>query len=417
MELKSYLQERNRDIYERDEFDSFLDKIRFSFDIPFIHVAGTNGKGSTCKYIYEILKDAGYKVGLFMSPCYNDPCQLIEVDGKLINENDFLNIINDNKKLIEKYDLSGFEIETFVAYTYFKKEKCDICVIECGMGGEIDATNIATPILSIITSISLEHTNALGKTVGEIALHKAGIIKREVPVLIPFDLRDDALNVIANVAKENNSPIYQSENYSFEKYADFGYTFSTRQYENLRINTPARYSLRDACFALSAVSIIKDKFPVNEENIRHGLNNMYLSGRMNVIDKNPLVIIDGGHNPEAIHQLVNEVECIQRGNVHIVFACFKDKNINIMLPELSILSKDLILTSFDHLRAREEGDYFLYLEEYKFNEDHQALIQDLLDNNPNDTVLICGSLAFAYLVKDEFDKGEYVFKDFKPDTI
>ena len=379
MNLKEYLNGRNRDTYERDEFDSFLEKIHFSFDIPFIHVAGTNGKGSTSSYLASILKENGYKVGLFISPYYQDPCELISVNNQKIDSLTFESFINENKKLIEKYNLSEFEIETFVAYSYFKKEKCDICVIECGLGGEMDATNIATPILSIITSISLEHTSQLGRTLGEIATHKAGIIKEDVPILIPYDLRDDALNVIAEVAKENNSPIYQSEQYSFEKLFEYGYTFSTRKLKDLRINFPAKYSCKDACFALSALEIIKNQFPVSEEAIRNGLNNMSLKGRMRIISDKPLIIIDGAHNVEAIHQLVDDVNNIAKNDIHIVFACFKDKNINVMLPELSILSNDVTLTTLDHLRARKEEDYFMYLEEYKFVENHHEAIQYLLD--------------------------------------
>ena len=184
MDINEMLQSFSRNDYQRDNFDAFLHKIGFSFALPAIHITGTNGKGTTTNYIAVIYQYSGYKVGKFTSPALFKINEMITVNNIPINDDDFIRIFNANLKDFQKFDLSAFEIETFIALTYFKEQQCDICVIECGMGGEVDATNVFVPILSIITSISLEHTAFLGHTISEIAEQKCGIIKDKVPLLI-----------------------------------------------------------------------------------------------------------------------------------------------------------------------------------------------------------------------------------------
>ena len=407
MDFKEYLKARKRDTYQRDEFDRFLKKNRFSYHIPSIHVAGSNGKGSTCTYLSYIYEKEGYKVGLFTSPYDKSPLEMIKINNQPIEESVFEKYLKEYQKEFEKNDLSGFEIETFIAFKYFEDMKCDITIIECGMGGEYDATNIFTPILSIITSISLEHTSSLGRTISEIALHKAGIIKKEVPILIDRDLPEEALTVISDTSLELDAPIKTIELYHFEKLNEDGYTFTYGLMDNLAIKTKAKYSIKDASFALEAVRLLQDKFPVKEESIRKGLIDMRIKGRFEIKRKQPLIIIDGGHNPEGINVLSKEVENLVNGPLSIVFACFNDKNIELMLTTLGVLSSDITLTTFDNPKARTHEEFFLYLDEYKFNEDHQAAIKDIMLNKPENNILICGSLAFAYLVSDEFEEGVY----------
>ena len=408
MNVKEYLLSRKRDTYQRDEFDLFLKKTHFNYAIPSIHVAGSNGKGSTSTYLSYIYSSQGYKVGLYTSPYNVSPSEMMKINNQPIDEVKLEKYLVDNKKDFEKYGLSEFEIETFIALKYFSDEKCDITIIECGMGGEFDATNIFTPLLSIITSISLEHTSSLGRTLSEIALHKAGIIKREKPVLIDPELEEEALNVITNAAKEMDSPIKTVERFHFEKLEEDGYSFTYAKMENLKISTKAKYSIKDACFALEAIKILNDRYPVSEESIRKGLKDMRIKARFEIKRNNPFIIIDGGHNPEGINVLSKEVETLcQEGPLSIVFACFNDKNIESMLTTLGVLSRDITLTTFDHIRARTREEFFLYLDEYNFIEDHHQAIQEIIKNKPENHILICGSLAFAYLISDEFERGEY----------
>ncbi len=395
--------------YDRDNFDNFLKKRKFSFHIPSVHIAGTNGKGSTANYLKNIYQTAGYKVGLFTSPYFKSPCECITVNNEPISEEEFDKYYLDNKKDFSKFDLSEFEIETYIAFTYFIDKGCNFAIIECGMGGEYDATNIFTPVLSIITSISLEHTSYLGRSASEIALHKAGIIKDKVPVLIHNHLSDEVLNVIAGVAKDNRTKVTQVDNYHFEKLSEDGYEFMYGGLSNLKIKTPALYAVHDACFAIEATKILKDEYPVSEESIRSGLLLEGLPGRFSIKMHNPLVIVDGAHNPEGVQSLVNDVSKVAgEKSVHVAFACFRDKNLESMLSGLNFLTPSITLTTFDHPRARTEDEYFIYLGEYQFKDNHQELIQSLIDEHPDDIILITGSLAFAYLVNDEFNRGIYV---------
>ena len=408
MTNKEYLISKKRDSYQRDDFDLFLRKIHFSYNVPSIHVAGSNGKGSTSTYLSYIYHEDGYKVGLYTSPYNNSPVEMMKINNIPISEERLTKYIAEYKKEFEKYHLSEFEIETFIAFKYFQDEKCDIAIIECGMGGEYDATNIFVPLLSVITSISLEHTSSLGRSISEIALHKAGIIKKERPILIDPELNEEALDVITNTAKDMDSPIKTVERYHFEKIIDEGYSFTYSGMNDLVIHTKAKYSIKDACFALEAIKTLQDKYPVKEESIRQGLKKMRIKGRFEIFKENPFIIVDGAHNPEGVNVLSKEVEnIIKNGDISIVFACFNDKNIESMLTVLGTLSTDITLTTFDHPRARKEEEYFLYLNEYRFVNDHKAAIKELLSNKPENNILICGSLAFAYLISDEFERGEY----------
>lgn len=400
-EINSYA----RNDYQRDNFDAFLRKVDFQYNIPSIHVAGTNGKGSTCNYINNIYISSGRKVGLFISPCYTSIVDMIRVNNNFISIDFIEAIFKEYKKLFDKFDLSSFEIITFIAFKYFIDQKVDLAVIECGMGGELDATNIFKPILSVITNISSEHTNFLGVSISEIALHKAGIIKNETPLLIG-EIEGDALDVIINKIKETKSKIYKVDHYHSLNLTNEGYSFTYRPFNEVKIPSKSLTSVLDACLALEAINILNNEFPVDTNSIKEGLNKPTLDSRFNIIEGKPTIVIDGAHNPDSIIKLRKDMELVfPNKTIHTVFASFKDKNITVMLPEISLLG-ELILTSFSHVRAREENDYFLYLEDYKFNSDHKALIKSLKETYPDDVILITGSLAFANLVKKEITNCE-----------
>ncbi len=393
-----------RDDYQRDNFDAFLRKINFTYHIPSIHVTGTNGKGSVCNYINNVYVSSGRKVGLFISPASKSLCDMIKINNQDIPLERVESIFKEYQKLFDKFDLSSFEITTFIAFKYFIEEDVELAVIECGMGGEVDATNIFTPILSIITSVSVEHTSFLGVSVSEIALHKAGIIKNEVPVLIG-EIEGDALDVIVDKCKSTRSKIYKVDHYHNQLIKEDGCYFAYRPFGDLNIKSKALSSVLDASIALEAVNILSSEYPVTNEQVKEGLLKAYLPARFEIHEGAPTIVIDGAHNPEAIKKLVKDMELVVDKPVHIVFACFRDKNINSMLPEISLLG-ELFLTTFDHVRARVEEDYFLYLEEYKFYDDHIALIKSLKEQYPDDVILVTGSLAFANLVSQELLDGK-----------
>ena len=394
--------------YQRDNFDAFLKAIRFSYDVLSIHIAGTNGKGSTATYLANAYIANNYKVGLFKSPFLFEVNEMITINNQAISDDDFISIFNRYKKEINKYNLSAFEIQTLVAFTYFKEQHCDIAVIECGMGGELDATNIFTPVLSIVTTISLEHTDYLGHSISEVAFHKAGIIKESIPVLVG-DLPEDAMVVISNAAKDCNSKLCYLGHFVNEEYSKDGYSFDYGEFLNTHILSKARYSINDAVLALEAVKVLQNRFVYDVEKVKEGLANVYMPCRMDIVKDNPLVIIDGAHNPEGVNKLCDGSSLhrvIGSRHLHVVFACFRDKNLGNMLARLGEITDDLTITTFDNPRARTEDEYFLFAGDYPFVENAKELIQNKINEYPEDAILITGSLAFAAYVKKLFLDGE-----------
>ena len=401
MDILESLKQFTRSDYQRDNFDAFLKKEKFSFNIPSIHIAGTNGKGSTTYYLSSILQKAGYKVGTFISPYFYKVNEMMKINGEDISDDKLTSLYQDYEKLFKKYDLSPFEIEAFIALKYFSEQGCDVCVIECGMGGEYDATNIFEPILSIITTIALEHTDVLGRTLSEIAAHKGGIIYENVPVLLG-NIPEEALNTIAEIANEKESPINRIGEIASFEFLDKGIRFNYDIYKDLEIASDAYYSITDATLAVEATKALSGSFNISLDAIKAGLKNVVIPVRMETVLEHPRVIVDGAHNVEGINALVDSYNRKFAGvNTHIVFACFRDKNITIMLPRIGLAGSEVILTTFDHPRARTYDDYFLFAADYRFEEDHLALIKSLMEQYPEDNILVTGSLAFASLVKKE----------------
>ena len=399
VDLKTYFEKVGHGEYQRENFDAFLSKVNFAYNVPSIHIAGSNGKGSTANYLANIYRAQGHKVGLFTSPYLETVNEMININGQNITDEEMIQLIEDNSKLIEKYCLSPFEIQTYIALEYFQRNKCDIAIIECGMGGEIDATNIFTPIASVITSISLEHTAFLGRSICEIAYQKAGIIKKEVPVITGI-LEDEAINTIVEVSKENNCQLSVAVEPAKVVYENKGFNFAYGTLSDLRINSAATYSLKDACIALEVVNKLNGSFPVSEQSIKTGLAATYMPVRMEIVKESPLLIIDGSHNPEGISNMVKSLHNVaQIRPIHVLFACFRDKNIERMLAYLGEYSKDIVLTTFPHDRARTEEEYFLYMEDYSFKENALDALNEMLTSYPDDCILITGSLAFAAYIK------------------
>lgn len=396
----NYFDQVGHSEYQRENFDAFLRKVGFQYNIPSIHIAGSNGKGSTAYYLANIYRARGLKVGLFISPALIKINEMICINGQDISDDQLTKFIFQNDKLFKKYSLSPFEMQTYIAMTYFQQQQCDIAIIECGMGGEIDATNIFTPIASVITSISLEHTAYLGRSVSEIALHKAGIIKEEVPVITGV-LSDEALTTIVDVAKSKNSKVVVSVEPANVVYNNRGYNFTYLNYVNLRINTPAYYSMKDACIALEVVIKLMDNFPVSEQEIHQGLENTHAPARMEIIRNQPLIIVDGSHNPEGVFNMTKSLlQVAEDRPIHVLFACFRDKNVERMLAYLGEFTRDIVLTTFPHDRARKEDEYNLYLEDFAYQENALSSLQEMIEQYPEDCILVTGSLAFAAYIKN-----------------
>ena len=321
---------------------------------------------------------------------------MVQVDGNQISENEYLELFNEFQKDFEKYGLTSFEMETIIALTYFQRKGIDLAIIEVGMGGYIDATNIINPLLSIITSVSLEHTQYLGRSISEIAESKAGIIKENGLALVG-KLDENAMFAIREHVKDYDAELYVVDDYHNERHEGNNLLFDYYGFKNLEISTPCEYQLKNASIAVEATKLLQEKLPVSEESIREGLKDKFLNCRFEFINEH--ILIDGAHNVEAINNLVETLNKVNTKPVHIVFAVFKDKNVEQMLVNLGAVSNDITLTTFNHKRARKEEDFFLYMGDYSFEEDYKKVIKDKLEQFPDDLILVTGSLAFAGVVR------------------
>ena len=285
-----------------------------------IHIAGTNGKGSTAHMLKSILMESGLKIGLYSSPHLKDLRERIKINGKIISKKDVVSFVKENKKKFEKIDLSFFEFMVALSFDYFAKKKVDIAIIETGLGGRLDSTNIITPILSIITNISIDHTNLLGNTIEKIALEKAGIIKKNIPVVIG---KKDKTKVIFNrIAKEKKSLITYS---------------NKKEYES---DLKGKYQAENINTAVTAISVLQkiSSFKINSKDITNGLlntvKNTGILGRWQILKNRPLIICDIGHNVDGIKNVVQQIKSIKYRKLHFVFGTVNDKEILKILVQL-----------------------------------------------------------------------------------
>lgn len=278
-----------------------------------IHVAGTNGKGSFCAMLSSVLTQAGYKTGSFNTPALTGITDYFRIDGKEISEDKFAEIMTEIIPLCESMNEkpTEFEIISAAAYLLFYREKCDIAIIECCMGGDTDATNtIEKPILSVITNVQKDHTAFLGDTLPEIASHKAGVIKSSCPVFYGGETDCEAYDVIESRAEKLNSPLYLQD---FSDISDIKYSVDgiSLEYKGTEIHTglSGAYQVSNISNVLNCISILnKCGLDISDDNIRQGLENTKWHGRFEILSHNPLVIFDGAHNPDGISQAVNTIE-------------------------------------------------------------------------------------------------------------
>ncbi len=393
-EIQSFLFTHEAGRYEREGFDKAVSKSKLNLSCPVIHITGSNGKGSTAHFLQNIYLEAGYHVATFIKPCLSSINEMFLFDGKEIADEDIERIYSSYEKLFDKYDLSPFEREVFIGFTYFNEKRADLAIIECGMGGLLDATNLSSlpTILSIITSISLEHTSYLGTTLSQIALNKAGIIKEGVPVLLG-KMEEEVRTIMFDLARRKDASVFEVDSYHFPELNEKGWVFDYRPFKRLQIEGDASYQMENASLAIEATKILETSFPVNEEALRKGLSLPLLPGRG---ERKGNLYFDGAHNPDAIVHLMKSLPSIAKGkDVHVLFASFRDKNIAAELPTLANHVSDITLTSFPHPRARTEEDYFLYIEDHPFIEDPMEALEKLTNEHPDDLILICGSLHFV----------------------
>ena len=290
--------------------------------IKCIHVGGTNGKGSTSHMLASILQEAGYKVGLYTSPHLKDFRERIKINGKDISEEFVTDFINEHKTFFESNDMSFFEMTVGLAFDYFAKEKVDIAVIEVGMGGRLDATNIITPLVSVITNIGLDHTQFLGNTLEAVAFEKAGIIKPNIPVIIG-EYTPETKPVFLAKAKECNSEIYFASDLVSETYPS---------------DLIGDYQIHNKKTVLQTIKILnsQNEFKITPENTKSGLLNVVkntgLQGRWQQLNEFPKVICDTAHNKNGLEIVLKQIQKEDFDALHIVLGVVNDKDLDEILP-------------------------------------------------------------------------------------
>ena len=329
------------------EIINYLDNPQESFKS--IHIAGTNGKGSTSHSLASVFQEAGYKTGLYTSPHLRDFRERIRINGEMISENEVVDFIEKHKSKLEELELSFFEMTVAMAFDYFRKEKVDIAIIEVGMGGRLDSTNVINPELCVITNISLDHVKFLGEDEAHIAVEKAGIIKKETPVVIG-ETQESCKNVFINTAKEKNSPIFfadqimdcrKEDTYSIE-YQKFDIYKNNEQYlKDIKYPLLGNYQKKNLATVICALDILKESFNINDKHIANGLYNVVtntgLLGRWQVINRNPLAIADTGHNVAGINEVNRQLAETKYNKLHFVLSVVNDKDIDGILQ---LLPKD-----------------------------------------------------------------------------
>lgn len=289
-----------------------------------IHIAGTNGKGSVAHMLASILQAAGYKTGLYTSPHLKDFRERIKINGKMISQSVVIDFVETHKAAFEKIQLSFFEWTVGLAFSYFSQEQVDIAIVEVGMGGRLDSTNVVEPELSIITNISKDHTQYLGDTIEKIAIEKAGIIKKNIPVLIG-ETQAETTTVFLEMVRKQHSLICWAD----QEIKSTGFTTDLKGlYQQKNIKT-----------VIQAVKMLKNKgWQINDKQLRNGLNNVVkntgLQGRWQVLNNKPLTICDTGHNIGGITYVVQALQALNAPNYHIVFGTVNDKAIDEILSRL-----------------------------------------------------------------------------------
>ena len=367
--------------------------------LDIIHVAGSNGKGSTIAYLKSIYQEAGYKVGVYTSPHLIEFNERIDINGKKITREELRDLVEllqpvvDNISKIYLGKPSFFEIVTTLAFLFFYQQQVDILLLEVGLGGRLDATNVIdSPLISVITSISLEHTSILGNTVQEIAKEKSGIIKSGVPVAVGVkDIK--ALKVIETIAEEKGSEFINTFGYYDYKIKDSsleGQVFSLicqqgkhkvglvkglddyegkypenismedhlQTNEEFKISMLGEYQIRNAILAMTIVKQLNYKFKIKKNILKNGLIKAFIPGRMEIIRREPLLIVDGAHNTDGINMFVSFIQKLRektisnKGKLYIVLAVLDDKDLESILREISKLDNiELVISENENERA------------------------------------------------------------------
>ncbi|MBQ5892136.1 MAG: bifunctional folylpolyglutamate synthase/dihydrofolate synthase [Bacteroidales bacterium] len=373
-----------------------------------IHVAGTNGKGSSSHLIASILREKGLKVGLHTSPHLKDFRERIKIDNKMCDEEFVINFVENNKELIKRIKPSFFETAVAMAFTYFAQENVDIAIIEVGMGGRLDSTNVINPLACLITNISFDHTQFLGNSLEAIAQEKAGIIKQNTPVVIS-QTQKETQNVFSAKANEKNSPICFADSYLSCENVNHSqgllkmdiYKNGVERIKNLQSSLSGYYQQKNILGVVALIDTLNQyhNFNISDEEIKQGIENLSsnfpIAGRWQTLCNKPLTICDTGHNEDGLKYVIEQIKNTPHEKLRFVLAMVNDKDVNKVLSMLDkdaeyYLSQAKIPRALpvDELaeKAMQAGLSFT-----KYDTISQALTQAQQDSKENDLVFVGGS--------------------------
>ena len=320
--------------------------------LKFVHISGTNGKGSVLAYVSTVFKEAGYRTGRYISPTLFSYREKIQVNESFIGREDLARLTEEVKKAAEEMQNSGkgfptiFEIETALAFLYFAEQKCDIVILETGLGGALDATNvITTSVIEVITSISMDHMEFLGDTLGKIALQKAGIIKPHTSVVSAVQDME-AMEVIRDVCRKKEC-VFDTVDQEQIKDISYGYegqSFSYKDWKNIKISLMGSYQIKNAALALEAIEALRKLgYELNDKAVYQGMKTAVWKGRFTVISKEPFIIMDGAHNQAAAEELVRSLKLYYPGKkFYYIFGMFRDKDYHQVIRLTAPLAEHIV---------------------------------------------------------------------------
>lgn len=382
-------------------------------DLKVIHVAGTNGKGSTVTFLRSILNEAGYEVGTFTSPYIETFNERISINGNSIEDEDLIKLVRIIKPLTEELEAgelgpaTEFEIITAMAMYYFANIRpVDFTILEVGLGGRYDSTNTVHPLMTIITNIGMDHINILGDSIEKIAYEKAGIIKEGVP-LFTGAKQQEAFTVIRTEAENKHAEVFQlGADFRVENHEsvldgeEFTYLSDAMHVENIKISLLGRHQTENAAIAVASLIFMKEKgqLRLNEKEIRTGLEKAYWPGRLEVLHQRPVIILDGAHNTEGLHAFVTTMRARYEGKkIKLIFAALEDKDLSHMLPLLNVIYADVYFTQFEFPRAALASKLkeISNMQDATVEENWRALLRRMVNElDAEDILAVTGSLYF-----------------------
>ena len=381
---------------------------------PSLHIAGTNGKGSTAALLNNILQQAGYRTALYTSPHLESFTERIRIGHEEIAQAEVVSLADEiwQRTAEANVPLTFFEFITVMAFIYFARNRVNVAVIEVGLGGRLDATNVVTPLVSVITTIAKDHEAYLGPDELSIAREKGGIIKPRIPVICG-KVSEPVTEVLQEIARLRESPAYflgTSFSFLLKNERLFDYIGIKQNLSGLALALRGRHQLANASLALAALELVNEYFPVPQVALRYGLETVQWPGRLELISERPLVILDGAHNPEGVRALADAlIELRQGRKIKLLFATMADKEWQLMLEMLAKLADEMIFTRVSMERS---ADPELLAKNIpvpipsRVIQDSQTALAALLDRaQPDDILVVAGSLYLLGEVRPRLSKS------------